>query len=348
MPKEHEIVFEDLHGTPDEEHAVVDLDADSKDSGISRFSDDESEGERAEIDLSDGQDDDDADGDDASQRAGADDKDSKGGEGDGYSKKVKARIQRATRAEKKAKEEADYWKNQASTTQKQLRELRKKQAESTVERVDSEIEAIEQRLEAAHEGGETKEVVKLTSRLSDLKADKYKAQNDLETLDSTDTGNDSPDSGKVQGKSSERDKLVEGWMGDNDDWYGARGFERQTRVANRIDKEVFDDGYDPNTPEYYEELTARIKAKLPDLFDDDTGSAEEDPPPTRKSSRSPVAPVGRSESASTQRRSSSSRVELNEQDFANMRRFGLDTNDPAVLKEYAQNKREAEKSALRQ
>ena len=60
-----------------------------------------------------------------------------------------------------------------------------------------------------------------------------------------------------------------------------------------------------------------------------------------------VAPVDSAESASTKRRSSSSRVELDEHDFENMRRFGLDTNDPDVLKEYAMNKREAESASRR-
>ena len=341
MPKEHEIVFEDLHGAPEQDSAIVDLDADSNETGITRFSDN-SEREGAVIDLNDDGHDDDA-GDDASRRARSGDKDSKDGEDDGYSERVRKRIQREQRATRKAKDDADYWKQQAEQSSQQLQSMRKKNAESAIERIGGQIESIESQMEAAHEAGNTKDVVKLTSQLTDLKAERYKAEADLEDVGSTETGNDSPESGNVRRKPNDQARLVRKWKDGNDDWYGSDGFERQTRVANRIDKEVFDDGYDPGTPEYYEELNARIKAKMPELFDDDTGSETDDNlEPSRRSNRQPVAPVGRSESAETKTRTSSSRVELNEDDFANMREFGLDPNDPEVLKEYARNKREAE------
>jgi len=218
----------------------------------------------------------------------------------------------------------------------------KKDAERTIERADSAIESTQAELEEAIEGGKTKDQVRLTTRLTDLKADKVKAEFALDALPPD--GNVQPFSGKV---SSTTDKdsptKAEDWMSEQSDWYGARGFERQTRLANRIDKEVVADGYDPDTDEYFEELTSRIKEKEPTLFDDgdDAGDDIDDKPDkTRGKKKSPVAPVDGAEGS--RRRTSGNKVELGERDFAVMREFNLDPNDPEVLKEFARNKQEAE------
>jgi hypothetical protein len=338
---EHDIVFEDLHGSPEKDHATVDLDSDNKDKGVTRFDDDDSSDRTATVDLE-------KSGDegvdvDVSAPTGRDDKGD--GEDDGFSKKVKARIQRATRATKKAKDEAGYWQQQALQAKKDAAELRKRGTEKQVELLDGSIETVEAQLEQAFESGESADQAKLTSRLADLKADKKAAEYELDNWVEPDVGDFSPDSGNIDpAPDNERQKLVAGWMEENDDWYSAKGFERHTRVANRIDKEVFADGFDPGTDEYYEELTNRIKEKFPKLFVDDT---EDDDPTDRRSTRrgdNIVAPVDGAESAATKKRTSSSRVELDSDDFANMRRFGLDTNDPAVLREYAANKREADRA----
>jgi hypothetical protein len=134
-------------------------------------------------------------------------------------------------------------------------------------------------------------------------------------------------------------------MDGHSDWYGARGFERQTRLANRIDKEVFADGFRPDSDDYFEELDKRIKKKEPNLFDDVTADDADDDTKGKR----PTSPVAGVETTGVRRqRTSGSKVELTEDDFANMRRFNLDPSDPEVLKEYARNKREADLQEQRQ
>jgi hypothetical protein len=331
MGQENDIIFEDLHGITEDETVQVDLDAATKDDGITRapavqavddvvVDDDSSEisGLRnADEALPDPVDDEAA---------------STGGEDDEYSKRVKARIQRATRGEKKAKQEADYWKGQAENLAKQQSTTNKETLERSVERATAGIASTLTDLEVAVEGGNTKEQVRLTEQLTDQKAEKVRSEISLQDL--SESGNLQPFSDKVTDESTD-ESLADKWQEERSDWYKREGFERQTRVANRIDREVFQDGYVPTTQEYFDELDLRLKEKMPELFD----AADEGGTTTRRRpKRSVVAPVGGADTS--RQRSKSSKIQLGEEDFANMRRFGLNPNDPEVLKEYARNKRE--------
>jgi hypothetical protein len=349
MPPENEIVFEDLHGVNEDEPITVDLDASLKDDGISRApadeaaDDDYDNDDRFRIDelrsadkddiqvgdiIADPKDDDDV----PASKIGADDE---------YSKKVKARIQRAIRGEKKAKEEASHWETEAKRLAKESYDREKSDHERIIEQADTLIADTQAQLEAAIEDGKTKDQVRLTALLTDQKAAKVQAEYRLDYL--APDGNVQPFSAKVDPTPDTTPTKAAKWIADHDDWYGARGFERQTRLANRLDKEVFTDGFDPGSDEYFEELNARIKEKEPSLFDSQDSLADDDKKPTvRRQTRSPVAGV---DSVDARRqRSSSSKVELTERDFAVMRQFNLDPKDPEVLKEFARNKREADTS----
>lgn len=348
---EDQIVFEDLHGVNEDSPVTVDLDAGTKDDGITRTPADQAAGadtkddDHIEFDdLRSAQVDDD-ESDTADTKDSKDDAASKASEDDEYSKKVKARIAREQRAKRKERDRGDYWENQARDLAKQQYTADKRTAERTIEQADSAIERTQADLEQAIEDGKTKDQVRLTSRLTDLKAEKIQAEVSLDNL--SPDGNVQPFDGKVSTKGEKStEKLSDGWMDDRGDWYGARGFERQTRLANRLDKEVFKDGYDPNTPEYFEELDRRIKEKEPKLYEDldaadDTGKDDDkDTTETRRRGQNVVAPVSGNETR--RQRTSGSKVELGEADFQNMRDFGLDPKDPEVLKEYARNKAEAE------
>lgn len=337
---ENEIVFEDLRGVSEERPVTVDLDADTKGDGITRTP----AGQAA---------DDDGGNDDALKiddlRSGDDDplpevEDKKSASSDSvdgdYSKKVKARIQRATRATKTERDRGDYWENEAKRLAKDSYDRDKSSAEQIIAQADTQIESTQAQLKTAIEDGKTDDQVRLTSLLTDQKAAKIQAGFSLDNL--SPDGNVQPFSGKVTTKKSDDPSKADDWMESREDWYGAKGFERQTRLANRLDKEVHNDGYDPDTDEYFEELDRRIKAKQPGLYDDgkdddDDGAGDK----SRGRRRSPVAGVDRG----TDGRKSSRRgnkVELGEEDFANMRRFNLDPNDPEVLKEYARNKQESD------
>lgn len=339
MGIENEIIFEDLHGVQEDKPVQVDLDADANDEGIYRAPADDAVDEDTSDDdaLARSRDDDD-------DESTSDDKRSKGASSDSddddYSKKVKARIERERRAKKKAQDEAGYWKEQAEKLARDQSKASRDQLKRAVEQAESGIESVQAELERAIEDGNTKDQVRLTSKLTDLKAEKIQAEVRLSDL--PEDGNVPPFDGKVTSPSEKRESLADRWVEDRGDWYGARGFERQTRIANRLDKEVYRDGFDPKTDEYFEELDRRIKAQFPDLYDDD--SQDDSPVEKDTSNRRKQSPVAGVNSQGNQRRSSkSSKVELTEADFENMRRFNLDVNNPEVLKEYARNKVEGDR-----
>jgi hypothetical protein len=343
---EDQIVFEDLHGLQEEEPVTVDLDAGRKDAGIELSPNDQLAGADTGDDDSlriDGlrSADDDADQQNTDQQAA-----SKASEDDEYSKKVQARIKREQRAKAKERQRGDYWENEAKRLAKESYERDKRTFERTVEQADSAITQAQADLKRAIEDGDTDGQVSLTTRLSDLKADKVLAESRLEDL--SPDGNVQPFDGKVtpEGEKSTESEAQK-WMDDRADWYKQAGFERQTRLANRLDREVFADGYDPNTPEYFEELDRRIKEKAPEVYDDLEAGADDgaDDNKEDKRGKNVVTPVGGNETR--HQNTSSSKVELDAEDFATMRQFNLDPNDPEVLKEFARNKREAMQGAKR-
>lgn len=329
-----EIVFEDLHGIPEGgTNVVVDLDADDKNKGITRVADDEAE-DRAKPN---GRDDDDTadrddEGDEPAIRGRADSEEEEADDDDDYSKRVKKRIDRERKQTQKARDEADYWREQAEATKKQLGEYRTTATKDQIRAIDDQITATEKELEDAVENGKSADQVKLVSRLTDLKAKRITTEIEGRTEGASDT---TTDSGRVR-PSGGVPKLAKEWMDEQSDWYGKPGFERQSRLANRIDREVHAEGYDVNDPDYYKELTRRLRKQAPDLFDE---ADDREYRGRARERRSPVAAVDR---AGSERSKRSSRVELRAGDFENMRRFGLDPNNAAHLKEYAQNVRESD------
>lgn len=298
MKREDDIVFEDLHGNPDE---VIDVDLDvDEEPGIKRRS------QEASVD------DDPDSGVEGRSAAKADEDD----DADGDDDKSAAELAAARAEAKAAREELERYRNQHANAQREA----DKQA---VARLDSEITSIEEQLEEAIEAGDTKKQVRLTSQLTDLKSRKLTAE-----LRAT----SEPEKPKAEAKGS--NPKVGAWMSKNR-WYNQPGKERYTRITNRIDRDIANEGYDPASDDYWTELDLRLKREAPELF-------EGEEKPSRKGGDR-VAPVGDGGGDRSRRRTADSRVRLERADFKVMRKFGLDPNDPAHVKEFARNKLEAER-----
>lgn len=54
-------------------------------------------------------------------------------------------------------------------------------------------------------------------------------------------------------------------------WFDYRGGDQDSKLVQAVDQQVADDGYDPDTPDYWEELTRRIRKVLPHRFKADNG-----------------------------------------------------------------------------
>lgn len=294
MAQKDDIIFEDLHGNPDE---VIDVDLDAdEEPGIKRRSHEANDDD--DLDSGAG---------DVSARGADDD------EGVDDDDDTAARLAQAEAEAREAREALERYRNQQESD-------RRKAEQEAIGRLDSEISSIEEQLEEAIEHGDTKKQVRLTSQLTDLKAKKLSAELRF-------TADPEPQQAKAKGSSNPK---IAAWMNKNR-WYNQPGKERFTRITNRIDRDIANEGYDPTSDEYWAELDLRLKREAPELFEK----------PSRGGDR--VAPVGDGGGDRTRRATADGRVRLERADFKVMRKFGLDPNNPRHVKEFARNKLEAER-----
>lgn len=340
MPRQQQtedIVFEDLHGDAEADDSTVEVDLDGEDGGSithkARTSTEDGEptggNDGASIDYGDTSGDDDAD--DGGEPGEGDRGD------DRFSKKFEKRLDREQRAKRRERDRADTAEADNARLRKQLAKKRGSSNEDKGRDLDRQIDQLEVDLTEAIEKGDTKSHVRLNGQLTDLKAEKI-ALKYVPEDDDDDGLDDSP-------ATPPRNNLADEWMDDHSDWYGKKGFLRQTRLANRLDKEVHADGFRPSDEDYFEELDNRLREAAPELFDDDGDPA----PPPRKTQRQrrdgkPRSPVASADDASrnSNPRTNPNKVDLGPIEFANMRRFGLDPNNKDHLKEYALNKRQTD------
>jgi hypothetical protein len=61
-------------------------------------------------------------------------------------------------------------------------------------------------------------------------------------------------------------QLAISWATKHSGWYDADGRNRESKIVMTIDEDLFAEGYDPNTKEYWDELDDRVKEVLPHRF----------------------------------------------------------------------------------
>jgi hypothetical protein len=59
-------------------------------------------------------------------------------------------------------------------------------------------------------------------------------------------------------------RMVSDWMEENP-WYDPRGENEESQITQVIDKQLTKEGYDPSTQDYWDELTYRVKKRLPEI-----------------------------------------------------------------------------------
>lgn len=77
-------------------------------------------------------------------------------------------------------------------------------------------------------------------------------------------------------------KYANDWM-DRNSWYKKDGNDEDSAIAKLIDSKMADEGWDPTTEDYWEELDSRLRKRLPHRYTD-----EQDEQPARRRPRSVV------------------------------------------------------------
>jgi len=332
-----EIIFTDLHGVPDDEAYDSEVNLEGDDKGIARIVPDAA-ADPVSLEGIDVEEDEPRIP--RTPKAAAptdDDEDSE------YGKKVRARIERERRATAAERGRAEAAEAELARMRRSVIDEKITNAKAEVGRIETEVTQIETDLEKALEDGKTKEAVRLTSRLTDIKARRERLNAQME--------DGPPEAPIAPVVDTNKARLVTGWKAKHVDWYAKEGFERYTRSANRIDKELAAEGYDSREQDYFDELDRRLRKEAPAVFDDkdaDDKSADDkiDTPDVGQRGRATVAPVrDGSRGGKQSERASMTRVVITREDKAEMRRFNLDPNDPRVLREWAANKRQSTSDA---
>ena len=94
--------------------------------------------------------------------------------------------------------------------------------------------------------------------------------------------------------------LAKQFMEDNP-WYDSHGRDEDSAIVMAIDQSLSRDGYNPQTEEYWDELTARSARRLPERFDDDEGSRKPEKS-VRKARGGPAVGSGKEHAPSSTRR----------------------------------------------
>jgi hypothetical protein len=126
-------------------------------------------------------------------------------------------------------------------------------------------------------------------------------------------------------------KAMSWWQENN--WFNAAGFERETAAARAIDVQLDLEGFDKNSDDYYDHLNNRLQKVFPELS---SGASPSKQP--RVKSRPPVAPpTGGSSSYK------GNRVRMSQEQLRMARELGI--TDANGLKQYEAAIRRQQKEA---
>jgi hypothetical protein len=129
-------------------------------------------------------------------------------------------------------------------------------------------------------------------------------------------------------------RYASSWMEANP-WYDPQGSDMDSKIALTVDQTLAEEGWDPKTAEYWEELDNRLSKVLPNRYTDFTSEK----PPVRKPPKSVVTSSGREASSSAK----SNQIVLSREQVQAMKEAGF-WDDPEkrarMIKRYAMDARQ--------
>jgi hypothetical protein len=199
----------------------------------------------------------------------------------------------------------------------------------TQEAAEAKLQKARQELKAAQEAFDTDAIIAAQEALAEAKWDSQSAKNmRAPTLQQPqeDVQRQQP-----QQESVRADEKTLRWQAKNQ-WFGSDGFEEVTSYALGLHQKLVNNGVDPRSDVYFEQIDARVKSKFPEVFGEDERPRSQGSQASQaKKPTSVVAPASRS----TGKR----RVELTPTQAALIKKYNLDPQKYAqeVLKLEAQN-----------
>ena len=243
---------------------------------------------------------------------------------DTYSDKVKGRIKELTHArhdERRAKEatmrekqELERLAQQLINENKQLKQYVSTGSEQygnmAKSAAEAELEKARRQYKDAQEAFDTDAIIAAQEALTDAKWKLEQAKSfrppPLQTEEyDVQTRQSAPEQ-------AQPDEKTLRWQAKNQ-WFGSNGFEEVTSYALGLHQKLVNNGVDPRSDDYFEQIDARVKSKFPEVF-----GGTEDKPRSGDSPRRPAAVA-----APATRSSGAKKVQLTQTQVALAKKFGL-------------------------
>ena len=238
-------------------------------------------------------------------------------QGDDYGPKVQKRIQKLVTQRREAEVQAKQIQEQNAQLQKRLERLEQGSQKSAEENFNQRYQQTKSALHKAVEEGDTDAQVNFQEQMADMRAAMRIAEMQKQQRQQRSV---SPTVGRAQqaAQNPAPPKAMSWWQQNN--WFNAAGFERETAAARAIDVQLDLEGYDKNSDDYYDHLNNRLQKVFPELS---SGSSPSKP---RTKSRPPVAPTTGGSSYK------GNRVRMSQDHLRMARELGI--NDANGLKKY--------------
>ena len=234
-----------------------------------------------------------------------------------YGPKVQKRIQKLVGQRREAEIQARQIQEQNAQLQKRLERLEQGSQQSAEQQFNSRYVQTKAALHRAVEEGDTDAQVNYQEQMADMRAAMRVAQAQQQgRQQQQQRQRQQPQQQRQQAAPPEK---AMGWWQQNN-WFNAAGFERETAAARAIDVQLDLEGFDKNSDDYYVQLNGRLQKVFPEL---NSGPS----PKQRPKGRSPVAPTTGGSSAYK-----GNRVRISQEQLRMARELGI--NDERGLKKY--------------
>ncbi len=173
------------------------------------------------------------------------------------------RINQMTHRQRQAEEKVETANKENEVLRKRLDDL--ETGISTQRRDDfkQDYDQVKKDLFKAAEDGDTQRQVDLTEKMADMRAAARVAEMNQKTR--TNQQQDDQSQQQDQSRSPEPPKEALNWWNRNR-WFNSSEHAGETGFAKGIDSQLEAEGYDNQTPEYYEELDNRLQKHFPALY----------------------------------------------------------------------------------
>ena len=234
-----------------------------------------------------------------------------------YGEKVQKRIKKLVDQRREAELTAKQFQDETAQLKARLERLEQGNAHAAENAFNKRYEQTKKALAKAVENGDTNAQVNFSEQLADMRAAMRISEMQKQARAQQAVSQTVGRAEQVAQAPAPR-KAMDWW--EQNRWFNAQGFERETAMARSIDVQLDLEGYDKDSEEYYDQLNNRLLKVFPELNSGQISG--------RKSkSRSPVAPTTGGSSYK------GGRVRMSQDQLRMARELGI--TDEKGLKQYA-------------